>query len=720
MPGRYGASGYGLWAAVADLTHLAGACATLTMAAVLWGQRERYYGAGRAIVAGLAVSGVWCLSVAVDGENSAVAQGVMALRNLAYLWAVYRMFASDGRHTSMAPVGPVVAALALVDLLAPAAHLLEASLTPGAPQQVALYRLNMLLALLGVVGALVLVHNLYASASSQARTILRWPAVALGLVWAFELNLYTVAYLAKQWPVQLAAMHGLLDMAFAGIMGVGALRGGHGLRLQPSRAVAFRTISLLLIGGYLAAMVAVAQWLAMAGGDYARWLHFGFLIAAVCCAALTLPSRRMRAWLRVVLTKHLFQHRYDYRAEWLRFTRTIGMAGPDAPPLEERAIQALADITDSPAGLLITPDDTGEMVLAARWHWHSADVPALAFSRIEAAFLERHDYIVDLDALRGVGDALRGGAVGDANALPSGAIPAWLAGETQAWAVVPLVHGGRMMGAVVLARPPHTRRLDWEDFDLLRVVGQQIATYLAEHAGQQALAEANRFDDFHRRIAFVMHDIKNLASQFALLARNAERHAENPEFRADMLVTLRNSADKLGALVTRLSRYGGAGSERCEAVPIGQTARDVAHRFTDWHNVTVLEREPCVVAGDPHGVEQVLLHLVQNAVDASEPTSPVFVSISRDGASCRIEIVDAGTGMAPDFLRNRLFRPFDSTKPAGFGIGAYEAREMVRAMQGRLDVESREGLGTRFIIRLPLHEAVERDGQQDNGPRQVA
>jgi signal transduction histidine kinase len=116
----------------------------------------------------------------------------------------------------------------------------------------------------------------------------------------------------------------------------------------------------------------------------------------------------------------------------------------------------------------------------------------------------------------------------------------------------------------------------------------------------------------------------------------------------------------------------------------------------------------------------VLLHLVQNAVDASEPTSPVFVSISRDGASCRIEIVDAGTGMAPDFLRNRLFRPFDSTKPAGFGIGAYEAREMVRAMQGRLDVESREGLGTRFIIRLPLHQAVERDGQQDNGPRQVA
>ena len=86
----------------------------------------------------------------------------------------------------------------------------------------------------------------------------------------------------------------------------------------------------------------------------------------------------------------------------------------------------------------------------------------------------------------------------------------------------------------------------------------------AEQAGQEALGEAQRFDEFNRRIAFVMHDIKNLASQLSLLARNAEKHADNPAFRADMLVTLRNSADKLNALLARLGRYGGGGAEPAE------------------------------------------------------------------------------------------------------------------------------------------------------------
>ena len=133
-------------------------------------------------------------------------------------------------------------------------------------------------------------------------------------------------------------------------------------------------------------------------------------------------------------------------------------------------------------------------------------------------------------------------------------MPQWLVEEHAAWALVPLLHFDRLVGLVVLGRPLLARKLDWEDFDLLRVVGQQLASYIAEHNGQSALLEASRFDEFNRRIAFVMHDIKNLASQLALLARNAERHADNPAFRKDMLVTLTNAADKLNALLARLSR----------------------------------------------------------------------------------------------------------------------------------------------------------------------
>ena len=232
-----------------------------------------------------------------------------------------------------------------------------------------------------------------------------------------------------------------------------------------------------------------------------------------------------------------------------------------------------------------------------------------------------------------------------------------------------------------------------------------MATYLAEHASQQALIEAGRFDDFHRRIAFVMHDIKNLASQFSLLAHNAERHAENPAFRADMLVTLRNSADKLNALVARLSRYGGQ-VDKVEPVALGPIARAVAAQFKDRHPVTVLLREDCIVSGNAHSIEQMLVHLVQNAVDASAADQQVFIAIASDGLYASLEVTDSGCGMSAEFVRGRLFRPFDSSKAGGFGIGAYEARALAQAMNGRLEVESREGVGTRFAVRLPLISAA--------------
>src|SRR5690606_31772764 len=146
----------------------------------------------------------------------------------------------------------------------------------------------------------------------------------------------------------------------------------------------------------------------------------------------------------------------------------------------------------------------------------------------------------------------------------------------------------RLLGVVVLARPAFARTLDWEDFDLLRVIGRQLASYLAEQASQDALGEAQRFDEFNRRIAFVMHDIKNLASQLALLARNAEKHADNPEFRADMLITLRNSADKLQALLARLGRYGPQGTEKLGTIGLNDLLRKVAASYAAEREVVVV------------------------------------------------------------------------------------------------------------------------------------
>jgi putative PEP-CTERM system histidine kinase len=680
------------WTVAGFAAHVMGAIGAATAAAWLLGRRKGFGDAWPAVVAGLGLTAAWCLVVAVLGEDSQSASIAEAARNVAWLIVVYRLFATDGRHASLAPIRPVLAVLALVEVLQIAVDLLTENIAASSAIVQVVFVFIVLLRLMVTVGALMLVHNLYAGASHQSRPVLLWPAAGLAVLWTVDLNLYTIAYLTNGWPAEIAVLRGISALALAGLVALGAAQDRAAVRFRPSRAVTFQTFSLLVIGGYLAAMVAVTRWLSFAGDDYARLLGMGFLILASVVAILFLPSRRLRSWLKVTLAKHLFQHRYDYREEWLRFTRTIGNNGSEALPLGERVVQAIADIAECPAGLLLAPDDHGELTLAARWHWPAADVPAVAVGPAGVAFFERENFIVHMDDLRAGRDER-----GEARAVPE-----WLRREIRAWALVPLIHYERLVGLVVLARPQTARQLDWEDFDLLRVVGQQLASYLAEHSGQQALAEASKFDDFHRRIAFVMHDIKNLASQLSLLARNAEKHADKPAFRDDMLVTLRNSADKLNALLARLSRYGNGAIDKVEEVSVPEVAGVVMERFRSGHPVVLGECLDKAVIGNREALEQVLVHLIQNAIEASAANRPVFLSVAADGVHARFDVIDSGTGMSPEFVRTKLFKPFVSSKPAGFGIGAFEARELVLAMRGRLEVESREGLGSRFTIRLPL------------------
>jgi len=684
LGGTWGAIGAALWSA--------GALACLLGAAWLQRHRGRYGSARPALIAALLLTALWAAAGAAFGLLGTVAILAESLRNLGWIFAIYRLFAVDGRHRAMRPIRPMLAALAFVELVQLAGLVLLSGRADSALLLAGLHT-SATLHLLVAIGGLVLAHNLYAGASQQARLALRWPAAALALLWVFDLNHFAIAYLADGTPLVTEVLRGLLGVPIAGLLVLGAGERSENLRFAPSRQVAFQSLSLLLIGGYLIAMVAAAQWLAFAGSDYSALLQLSFVSLASLLAIALATSPRLRGWLRVTLLKHLFQHRYDYRAEWLRFTRTIGKGGAGGEPLHDRAIRAVADVTESQSGLLLTRGDDGAFQLSARWQWPTVDVPTVAFSADQAQALAGDGFIADLDKLRRQADPLR-------------PVPAWLLDDPRAWAVVPLLHYERLVGLAVLSRPAHARAMDWEDLDMLRVVGHQLASYLAEQAGQAALEEAARFDEFNRRIAFVMHDIKNLASQMGLLARNAEVHADNPEFRADMLVTLRNSTDKLNALVERLSRYGKTAIEALVPVRADEVARGVVAQLAARHPVSLVEDAPCEVAANRESLEQILLHLVQNAIDASPQGSPVFVSVAADGLNGTIEVVDSGTGMSAEFVRTRLFKPFDSTKPGGFGIGAYEARELVRAMRGRLEVESREGLGTRFVIVLPLAQTA--------------
>jgi signal transduction histidine kinase len=187
----------------------------------------------------------------------------------------------------------------------------------------------------------------------------------------------------------------------------------------------------------------------------------------------------------------------------------------------------------------------------------------------------------------------------------------------------------------------------------------------------------------------------------SLLARNAQRHADNPDFRADMVLTLQESVGKMNDMLARLSQHNKGRAEEPRPLPLRALVDQVARTRARQHPVQVSGDAPPAMA-DPARIEQILTHLVQNAIDASAPDSPVELRLSADATAVIVEIIDHGRGMSAEYIRRDLFKPFSSSKAGGFGIGAFEARALAQAMGGRIDVDSKPGAGSRFTLRLPI------------------
>lgn len=637
---------------------------------------------------------IWSASVVSQGDNSLLAHLCESLRNIA--WLGFMMLLVRQRRASWHPaiivlytmLGAIILGQIALDLTMPQFAGSPRILEAGAFVAIVL-RMTV------AIGALVLVHNLYTAAAPEARWSIRLPMSALAVMWVFDLNLYTVAYLTQGPVNQLYATRGLIMMLAAGVIALGSRRNLH-LKMRVSRAVTFQSLSLMAIGGYLVVMVLVVRALDLAGVPNIQLAQLTVVVGMTALGLAMFPSRRARAWLKVKFVKHFFQHRYDYRVEWLRFTETLGRPGVDAAPFDERVIKAIADITDSPGGLLLQPDEAGGLAPGARWCWPSLDVPSQAGDGAFASYCEQHGRIVELDGVR-----QGNGSLPEEVDL----VPEWMIASPRVWVAVPLLHFGRLTGVVVLERPLVDRMLDWEDFDLLRLAGSQVASYLAEARGQEELLDAKRFDEFNRRFAFIMHDIKNLVSQLSLVARNAERHADNPNFRADMVATLKNSVDKMNDLLARLSQHNRGKMDGMRAVSLRAVADAIVANKRGAHPLQVEGRSDVLALADPLRLEQALAHIVQNAIDASPVDAPVAIGIEQVEGHAIVTVADEGRGMSAEFVRSRLFRPFASTKDGGFGIGAYEARSLIAAMDGRLEVSSREGEGSRFTVILP--EAAE-------------
>src|SRR3954468_12032778 len=581
--------------------------ACLFASLILWRLRERVEGTARLLVAGYFATAVWASVSAMRGPTDVLTMPAETLRNLVWLVMLHAMW-SDIKDEAGSALRLVFGAVALVIGTQFALNLLMLLTPLGADLSQDVLMSERLLRITMASGALVLLHNLYGQATPASRVAIRGPMLGLSLMWGYDLNLYTLAYLHAPGAGQLFDWRGVV-VALAGALFVVSQPNSNTLRTRLSPAATIQSLSMLGICIYFAVMALVATALRRSHLDWAAIITAIALSAMIVVTAVLALSHWARGWAKVKIAKHLFEHRYDYRSEWLRFADTVGRSDGDALPIGDRLIKAFADIVEAPGGLLIVPETTGTLTAAASWNWPGS-TPSPGEPEESQPFwsaIERNGRILDLDAYRR-------GMLGEADgAVP---MPAWLAGEENAWAGVPLIHHDKLVGLVLLGAPEYRRPLDWEDFDLLRPAGRQAASSLAESFTQEALADARRFEEFNRRFAFILHDVKNLVSQLSLLARNAERHADNPEFRVDMVATLQGSVGKMNELLARLAPHSPARVQRLAPEPLRPVLTSAIAARRGEHDVRLLGDTNLWALFDAAALEQAIGHLLQNAVEA--------------------------------------------------------------------------------------------------------
>ncbi len=547
------------------------------------------------------------------------------------------------------------------------------------------------------VFGLVLIEQLFRNVAPESRWSIKPLCIGLGAVFAFDLYLYSDALLFNRIDPEAASVRGFAHALGLPVAVLSATRSHSWKRkLVMSRRAALQSATLVIVGLYLLFMASAGYYVRLFGGEWGRALQAAFIFAALLLLAALTVSGSMRATLKVLVGKHFFSYRYDYREEWLRFTQTLSIQG-GFTGLGQHVVRGLADMVESPGGALWL-QDPNERFFAQTACWN---VPNLSATEDQGGplcrFLVESGWVINMEEYRSLPRRYDGLA-----------LPSWLVEMPDAWLIVPLTAGVDLIGFVVLTTARTRIDVNWEVNDLLKTAGRQAGAFLGQMQASEALLEARKFDSFNRMSAFVVHDLKNVVAQLSLMLKNAERHRGNPEFQEDMLMTVQHSVERMRQLMMQLRQEatpldGPRGVDLADVVRRVQAAKAGQGRTVD---LTIEDRP--IARGHEDRIERVIGHLVQNALDATDAGGgQVWVRLAREGAHALVEVGDTGHGMSPDFVRERLFKPFQTTKPTGMGIGAYESFQYVHELGGKLTVDSAVNVGTQVDLLLPLVDTDE-------------
>ena len=519
---------------------------------------------------------------------------------------------------------------------------------------------------------------------------IKFLCLGLGIVYSFDLYMYSDAILFGRINTLFWDMRGFISAISALLIGVSLFRTKNKpIQMNVSRKLVFHTGILLVAGIYLLLMAAAGYYIRIFSGEWGSVLQTFFWLISLSLLLVLALSGRLRGYLKFYISRNLFSTKYDYREEWLRISRTLSLTSSDES-LPERAIRAIAEIVDSQGGglWLTTNNYHYDQVAQKEFGWIEHN--SITRESELVSFLANQKWIIDIEGE-------------DRQKLN---LPNWISSITNPWLIIPLVSDDKLLGFMILKKSRLNTKLDWEDLDLLKTAARQTSSYLAQMIVSEALSEARQFTAFNQMSAFVVHDIKTLNSQLSLMVSNSARHKSNPAFIEDMIKTTEHAVNKMNILLQHFksnSNGESGGTQTVDFVQLVSSVLESKKHIKPAPQLKIENANEMYITGNPNELFSAIGHIVQNAQDATPDSGEILITLSSESNTGILKIFDNGVGMTQDFIKTKLFRPFESTKGlSGMGIGAYQCRETLRGMGGDLKVTSQPGVGTEFHLTLPL------------------
>ena len=551
-----------------------------------------------------------------------------------------------------------------------------------------------------LVAAVVILMNMEKTFRSVVGTMqwrIKFLVIGLGIVFGARIYTLSQALLFSADVLVLSDVETVALLIGCVLIGIAFARSGFAeIDVYPSHAVLRTSLTFVLAGAYLFVVGVLAQVVARTGKPGGFQLQAFVVLVAFALLAMLLLSNRIRQKIHRIVSRHFKRPQYDFREIWTRVTQSMSNVF-DQSGLCAAGAKLISE-TFSVLSVSIWLLDEQERLAFAASTSKSGQEATDMLAKPDQNFASIRTLAKPFDLEKAKGDYVEGLRQISLSQFRTGGNPI----------CVPLCAGNHCMGVVILADRVGGTPYTAEELDLLKCMSDQIAVGLMNLRLTDEIARGKELEAFQAMSAFFVHDLKNAASTLSLTLQNLPVHFNDPLFRQDVLRGIGETADRINAVIGRLTALRHFELNLGE-VDLNSVVDDALRALNGTANIKVTKRlvlQPKLrLDRDQFG--SVITNLLLNARDAVGPKGEIRIETTQNDNWAVVSISDNGCGMSQAFLKSSLFRPFHSTKKKGLGIGMFQSKMIVEAHRGQITVDSEAAVGTTFRLMLPLNHQKE-------------